>query len=157
VDFSGISKRGYEAEGLCRVLVKELGADEVWQTVVVGAGNLGAALALHEDFGRHGFCICGVFDVDAKKIGRRLGRLAVQSLRDLPAVIGEKKVDVGIIAVPSQAAQSVADLMIASGIRGLLNLTLTHIVAPKRVAVVDARIVASLQELAHAIKMKRGG
>jgi redox-sensing transcriptional repressor len=134
-----------------------LGADAVWSMIVVGAGNLGSALALHEEFGRRGFLLHGIFDTDPRKIGRKFGDFQVQSLDDLPSFVGEKKVDIGIIAVPPAAAQRVADLMIASGIRGLLNLTFSHIVAPRRVSVVDARIVASLQELAHAIKSKGRG
>jgi redox-sensing transcriptional repressor len=152
VDFSGISKRGYETGGLARVLADVLGADTAWKLVVVGAGNLGMALARHEDFARRGFLIRGIFDADPRKAGRRVGRLTVRRMRDLPRVVGAEKVDIGVIAVPAAAAQSVADLLIASGVRGLLNLALQHVAAPKRVKVVDSRIVASLFELAHAIK-----
>jgi redox-sensing transcriptional repressor len=157
LDFSGTSKKGYATGGLKAALDDVLGADAVWSMIVVGAGNLGSALALHEEFGRRGFLLHGIFDTDPRKIGRKFGDFQVQSLDDLPSFVGEKKVDIGIIAVPPAAAQRVADLMIASGIRGLLNLTFSHIVAPRRVSVVDARIVASLQELAHAIKSKGRG
>ena len=78
--------------------------------------------------------------------------LAVRGMDDLPSFVQSERIDIGIIAVPATAAQSVADLLIISGIRGVLNMTLTHIVAPVRVAVIDSRIVASLQELTHAIK-----
>jgi redox-sensing transcriptional repressor len=155
LDFSGISKKGYAVDGLRKELERIMGADKVWNTVVVGAGNLGSALALHEDFARHGFALRGVFDADPKKVGRRFGACVVQPMDELPVIIGEKHVDIGIIAVPASAAQRVADILIASGIRGLLNLTLTHVIAPQRVAVVDARVVASLQELAHSIKSGR--
>lgn len=155
LDFSGTSKKGYATVGLKDALGTVLGADVAWSMIVVGAGNLGSALALHEEFGRRGFNLCGIFDVDPRKIGRKFGDFRVHPMEDLPAFIGEKKIDIGIIAVPASAAQRVADLMIASGIRGLLNLTFSHIVAPRRVAVVDTRIVASLQELAHAIKSRR--
>jgi redox-sensing transcriptional repressor len=155
LDFSGISKRGYEVLGLKKVVGHLLGADEVWHTVMVGAGNLGSALALHEEFARRGFLLCGIFDADPAKVGRKFGAFRVQDMDRLPTVIGEQKVHIGIIAVPAMAAQRVADLLIASGICGLLNLTLTHIIAPRRVAVVDARIVASLQELAYSIMTGR--
>ena len=151
VDFYGISKRGYATEGLAKVLSGLLGADSTWRMVVAGAGNLGRALALHEEFPRRGFIICGVFDVDPRKIGKKIGRLTVQGMKELPAVVGREKVDMGILAVPSAAAQPAADLLIASGIRGLLNLTLTHVVAPRHVPVVASRIVASVLELAHAV------
>jgi redox-sensing transcriptional repressor len=152
LDFSGIAKRGYATDGLEKVLVSVLGADSRWKMVVVGAGNLGKALALHEEFARRGFEIVGIFDSDPRKIGRKVGKLAVQDVLALPSAVGAQGVDIGIIAVPAPAAQGVADLLIASGARGLLNLAMTHIVAPARVPVVDSRVLASLLELSHAIK-----
>mgnify|MGYP001466760858 CR=1 FL=1 len=151
LDFSGTSKRGYATAGLSQVLKGALGADIGWNMVVVGAGNLGRALALHEEFVRRGFNIVGIFDNDPKLVGRRIGRLTVQGMRDMPAVIGEKNVAIGVIAVPAPAAQNVSDILIASGIKGLLNLSLAHLIAPSRVAIIHSRMVASLMELTHAI------
>jgi redox-sensing transcriptional repressor len=155
VDYSGISKRGYETTGLEKVLAGILGADREWKTVVIGAGNLGMALARHEEFLRHGFTMCGVFDSDEKKIGRKVGRLTVRGMRDLPAFVGSEMVQVGVLAVPASAAQSCADLLIASGIKGLLNLSLAHLIAPRTVAVMDSRMIASLIELTHAITLRQ--
>ena len=154
VDYSGISKRGYATAGLKKVLAGILGADREWKTVVIGAGNLGMALVRHEEFQRHGFTICGIFDSDEKKIGRKVGRLTVRGMRDLPAFVGSEAIQIGVIAVPASAAQSCSDLLIASGIKGLLNLTLAHLVAPRAVSVMDSRIIASLIELTHAISSR---
>jgi redox-sensing transcriptional repressor len=151
IDVSGISRKGYQISDLERSLKKILGADLVWKAVVVGAGNLGRALAAHEDFSRKGFEICAIVDRDKSKIGKRVGPLTVQPLRKLPILIGEEGISIGVLAVPESAAQSVADILIASGIHGLLNMSLAHIIAPSRVPVVDARMVASLQELSHSI------
>jgi redox-sensing transcriptional repressor len=123
--------------------------------VVVGAGNLGRALALHDEFQRRGFNICGIFDCDARKIGKKIGRLTIQNVRAIPTVVRNNRIDVGVIAVPAAIAQSVADILIASRIRGLLNMAQTHVVSPRHVPVVDVRIVASLQELAHSISRMR--
>jgi len=152
IQFSGISKRGYECDGLQRVLAQVLGADRTWNMAVVGAGNLGRALALHEEFPRRGFNIVGIFDCAPEKIGIRLGSLCVQSLDALPAFMQEHEIDMGVIAVPAAAAQEVCDLLVRCGVKGLLKLSLTHLAVPKRVCVVDSRIVASLLELAHSIK-----
>lgn len=152
VDFFGVSRRGYEAEGLRRVLAGVLGADKAWRMVVVGAGHLGQALVLHDEFSRRGMKIYGIFDKDPKKVGMKVGKLVVRSMDGLPAFVGQNEVDIGIVAVPAEAAHRVADLLIASGIRGLLNLSLTHIVAPRHVPVVDSRIIASLLQLTHAIQ-----
>jgi redox-sensing transcriptional repressor len=151
IDYSGVAKRGYATHALRRVLEKLLGADREWRLVVVGAGNMGQAISRHEEFQRRGFTICGIFDNDEKKIGRKVGRLTVQGMRELPPFIGAEGADIGVIAVPTAAAQAVADLLIAAGIRGILNLTLAHIVVPSRVAIIDSRIVSNLLELTHAI------
>jgi redox-sensing transcriptional repressor len=152
VSFSGVSKKGYATLGLERVLTGMLGADTVWRCAVVGAGNLGAAIARHEEFARRGFSIQGIFDNDPKKIGKKVGSLVVLPLNDLPGFVVARKTDIGILAVPAAAAQQVADLLIVSGIKGLLNMALTHIVVPQRVAVMDSRIIVSLLELTHLIK-----
>lgn len=155
IDFHGISKRGYETRGFHKVLAKVLGADTVWNMIVVGAGNLGKALALHEEFPRRGYNVCGIFDNDPRKTGRKVGRFTVRHIRNMPRLIKDGKIDVGIIAVPASAAQSVADMLIISRVRGILNMTLTHIIAPKHIVVIDSRIVASLFELSHAITAGR--
>jgi redox-sensing transcriptional repressor len=153
IDFRGISKRGYSTAGLEASLAQTLGADHEVCCVVVGAGNLGRALALHEEFLRQGFKICGIFDNSPALIGKRVGRLVVQPVQELPGVVCGQDVDIGIVAVPHVSAQQVADHLILAGVRGLLNLTTAHIVVPRKVAIVDARILANLRELAYAVKM----
>jgi redox-sensing transcriptional repressor len=152
VDFSGISKRGYETAGLERVLSHLLGADKQWRAIVVGAGNLGRALVLHEEFERRGFEICAVFDSDRRKAGHRLGRHIVLEMDALEDTVRKGHVDIGIIAVPAAAAQDVAERLVKAGVKGLLNLALTHISVTERVAVVDSRVVASLQELTYRVQ-----
>lgn len=154
LDFSGKAKRGYEVEGLEKILTDVLGLDTCTNAVIVGAGNLGRALALHEDFPRRGFKICGIFDSDPKQFGRRLGRLVVQDMGALPGVVRDEGVHIGILAVPASAAQVVAWALVAAGVRGLLNLACAHVAALPGVAIVDARIVESLQELSCAIRMQ---
>jgi redox-sensing transcriptional repressor len=153
IDFSGISKRGYSTVGLETCLAVTLGADHEICCVVVGAGNLGRALAQHEEFPRQGFKICGVFDSSPAVVGKKCGKLLVQGMGDLPGVVCGQDVDIGIVAVPHVAAQQVADHLIVAGVSGLLNLTTAHIIVPKKVSLVDARFLASLRELAYAVKV----
>lgn len=152
LNVSGVTNRGYEAGRLYRGLVEFLGADKTWRVVVVGAGNLGKALALHGNLSRLGFRVCGIFDTDGRKTGKHVGKLMVQSLDDLPRVIRRGRVEIGVIAVPAAAAQPVADVMIVSGIRGIFNLSFAHVIAPRGVKVIEARLVAGMLELGHAIK-----
>ena len=153
IDFSGISKRGYATAGLESTLARTLGADQDICVVVVGAGNFGRALVLHGEFARQGFRICGIFDNGAPVIGKKVGKLRVQPMSALPDVVCGQDVDLGIIAVPQAAAQQVADHFVLAGVRGILNLTTTHLKVPRTVAVVDARVLASLRELAYAVRM----
>ena len=157
LSLAGVSKRGYEIGRLEAALVRELGCETTHRCCIVGAGNLGCALALHGQFAQHGFNICALFDQHPTVIGRKVGRLPVKPMELLERTVQGRRVEIGIIAVPAAAAQQVADRLIISGVRGLLNLAYTHIQAPRRVAVVDARILASLQELAYALRTANGG
>ncbi|MEX2607240.1 MAG: redox-sensing transcriptional repressor Rex [Kiritimatiellia bacterium] len=155
MDLRGISKKGYETSQLEAVLRQILGADRMHRVFIIGAGNLGRALAEHGAFGRRGFEICGLFDVDPNLIGRSVGTTKVMSMDSLLEQSNRVRIDIGIIAVPSQAAQAVADTLVKAGVRAILNLAYKHVQAPPEVAVVDARIMESLQELAYSLgKMK---
>lgn len=156
LDFSGKAQRGYEVDGLEKSLLKVLGLDVGSSAVVVGAGNLGRALALHEDFRRRGFRICGIFDSDPKLHGKKIGRLVVQSMGELADVVKKEGVGIGIIAVPATAVRVVALELISAGVRGLLNLACEHVNVPEDVLIVDARLVESLQELACMMRMRKG-
>ena len=152
LDFSGVSKRGYETEKLEAALRAALGADEKANVVLVGVGNLGRALALHGELERRGFMMCGVFDADPRVVGKKIGSLQVQGMDELASVVKKRNVDIGMIAVPAASAQEVGERLVAAGVKGLLNLTPAHVRAPQHVSVVDARIVASLQELLYFVR-----
>jgi len=150
---SGLSRRGYRVAELERVLARVLGADRTWKVVIVGAGNLGQALAKHGDLQRHGFEICGIFDVDRRVIGRKVGALKVMAFSEVDRVVKERGVRLGIIAVPAWAAQEVADRLVAAGIKGILNLAYANVLVRPGVAVVNARILESLQELVYMVRL----
>lgn len=155
IDFSGISKRGYHVRGLLGVLEDTLGANTIWKVIVVGAGNLGVAIAQNDEFRERGFNIIGVFDKDDAKVGRQVGTLKVQNSSAIKEFVSEQGVDIGIVAVPPGAAQTVADVLIASGVHGILNLSLSHIITPENVPVIEARLTCSLLELSHRIKFAK--
>jgi redox-sensing transcriptional repressor len=101
-------------------LEKILKVDCIWPVVLVGAGNLGHALASYNGFEDRGFRIVGVFDSDESKFGRLVGGLTVQPIHTLASVVREVKCQIGIIAVPAEAAQAVADSMTLAGIKSIL-------------------------------------
>jgi len=156
VDFQGVSKRGYSIMGLESVLARTLGVDRDIVCVLVGAGNMGRALTLHGEFARQGFKIDAVFDNHSAVIGEKVGRLVVLGMDDLESVVRERKAEIGIVAVPHEEAQTVADRLTRAGVRGLLNLTTAHLAVSKGIAVVDMRILASLRELAYSVKSVPG-
>ncbi len=152
IDLRGISKKGYETSQLEAELRLVLGADIRHRVVIVGAGHLGRSLAMHGAFPQRGFEICCLFDKDPSVVGRKFGTVDVMSIDSMGEVARDKKIDIGLIAVPSHAAQEVADALVAVGIRAILNLAYKHIQVPEGVHVVDARIMESLQELAFALR-----
>jgi len=155
MDLRGISKKGYETSQLEAVLRQVLGADIMHRVVIIGAGHLGRALAEHGAFGRRGFEICGLFDRDERLIGQSFGTVDVMSMDTLAEQARNVKIDIGIIAVPSSAAQEVAEQLSAAGVKAILNLAYKHVKVPEGVTVVDARIMESLQELAYVLGKKQ--
>jgi redox-sensing transcriptional repressor len=131
---------GYNIAYLCKQLEKILKVDCVWPVVLMGAGYLGHALAAYNGFENRGFRIVGVFDSDARKVGTHLGdTLVVEPTSNVAAWVRRFKVQIAIIAVPAEVAQSVADTLIEVGIKSILcyaPLTLT-VPAEVRVQYID--------------------
>lgn len=157
LDFSGVSKRGYRTEGLENTLGRSLGADKRARSVIVGAGNLGKALALNGKLPAKGFDICGIFDCNPDIVGEKVGKIRIRPMSNLARVMIRKKIDIGIIAVPAESAQGVADILCLCGAKGLLNLSHAYLKVPQGVAVVDARLITGLQELWHAVQANLAG
>jgi len=161
-DLSHLATRGTRGVGYdVRALIAEtsaiLGLDEGRVVVLVGAGNLGRALAAYEGFAPQGFRLVAILDVDAAVIGTRVGTLAVAHLDTLPAVVRRERVDVGVVAVPGVAAQPVVDAMVAAGLRAILNFAPVHVRVPDGVAVRRVDLSTELQMLSfHRTNGERG-
>jgi redox-sensing transcriptional repressor len=148
LDFSGISKRGYELDKLKQTLSSVLGLDSTYATVIVGAGNFGRALLLHDDFREKGFDIKAIFDNDPKLIGKRIESYYIQSIDKLTAVVKKNKVRIGVIAVPAKTAQEVADMLAAAGVKGILNLSTANVQIPQGKVIINSRIILDFIQLA---------
>lgn len=148
---------GYDIEYLEMAIVKVLGLDVPVHAVIVGAGDLGQALARSLD-GRNSaartFRICGIFDPDPRLHGKKLGNLVVEGTDALPRVVFRESVAIGMVAVAPWAAQRMVTQLVSAGVRGLLNFTSSHVALPATVPVVDAHMLASLQELSGMIRMR---
>ena len=152
LDLTGISKRGYEATVLETVIRDMLKTDKSQSILIVGAGHLGRAMAMHGGFAEHGFEIRGIFDADPKLHGKKVGSIRVEKVSSLKRVARKHGQAIGIIAVPPETAQEVADLLINAGVSALLNMTYKHLRVPEHVHVAETRIIGRLQELVYAMK-----
>ena len=118
----GIRGVGYEVRGLRTRIAAILGLDRDHNVVIVGAGNLGTALADYRGFNTGGFRTIALIDNDPKKIGgRSRGGVPVRSVRDLAGLVQKSGVDLAVLAVPAESAQRALDQVAAAGVRAVLN------------------------------------
>ena len=117
----GVRGVGYNVEHLRFQIRRELGLTRIWPVVIVGAGNLGSALARYGGFDANGFSIIGIYDNDPAKIGTTIGELTVGTMDDLRRDAQEQHVEIGIIATPVPAAQQVAEQLANAGFKSILN------------------------------------
>lgn len=136
---------GYSVPGLIHCIERILRLDEEQPILLVGAGNLGAALVGYPNFRAHRLRIAAVFDNNFVKIGRPFGDLIIEDIARIKEVNAQIGARLGIIAVPAHAAQEVADLLVEAGVTGILNFAPTILRVPEHVHV---RNVSFLQELA---------
>jgi redox-sensing transcriptional repressor len=148
--FGSFGRRGigYDVQTLVDRIQHILGSDHVHRLALVGAGNLGSAIAGYAGLSKHGFIVSAVFDTDPAKIGGRIGDLAVLDMNDLDAAVRRQSISIGVIAVPPEAAQSVADRLAAAGVRVLLNYTPVMVEVPEGVTLHNTDPV---QELLHTL------
>src|SRR5205823_13925982 len=112
---------GYDVEYLLFQISRELGLTQDWPVVIVGIGNLGAALANYRGFSARGFRIVALVDADPAKCGEVVGGLPVEPIEDLPRIVTEREVAIGIIATPATVAQKVAEALVNAGVTSILN------------------------------------
>jgi redox-sensing transcriptional repressor len=144
----GIRGVGYYVKDLRRHLRQILGLDRHLKVVIIGAGNLGLALADYPGFREDGFDIVALFDVSKDKIGGfSRGGIIIRGLRELPRVVERERVEIAVIAVPGAAAQQVVDEVVATGIKAILNFSPVAIRVPDTVKLKSADLTVSLESL----------
>jgi redox-sensing transcriptional repressor len=136
-NFGAFGKKGvgYPIDVLISTIKEALGAVEKQKVALVGAGNLGTAIVEYEGLKKHGFYIDAVFDADPKKIGRKINGIEIKDVRKLKNIIKRRKIQIGIIAVPENAAQKVADMLVEAGVKVIINYAPIFINVPKGVKV----------------------
>jgi len=140
---------GYDVAYLRNQLRNILKVDRVWDMVLVGAGDLGHAIANYGGFEGRGFRVVAVFDSNPQKIGRQLARCEIRDVADLPEVVRDMGVQVGIVAVPASVAQDVVDKLVAGGVKAILNYAPISVIVPGGVHVQHIDPVAHLQRMSY--------
>jgi redox-sensing transcriptional repressor len=144
---------GYRVEDLITQVKRILGTDKIWNVLLVGAGNLGRALLAYRGFEQKGFRLAAVFDADTSKVGKKHGPFNIQPLEELTETIQKQNIRLGIIAVPADSAQSVADQLVAAGLRGLLNFAPISITVPPDVALNAVDLAVQLEQLSFQVSL----
>src|SRR5437867_2418230 len=139
---------GYDVAYLIHQVRRELGLTQHWPIVMAGVGNLGHALANYRGFAERGFRIVALVDVDPAKIGEVVGDLPIRHVDELPKIVREHDVAIGVICTPAAAGQEVADRMVAAGVRSILNFAPVVLAVPTGVSVRKVDLAIELQILA---------
>lgn len=143
---------GYSVDYLYKEINKILGLDREYKTVIVGVGHLGQAITNYTYYYKIGFNIMGLFDVSPEKIGTTINDVEIKSFDELEDFCKKEHVDIGIICVNREGAQSVADKLVAGGVKGIWNFAPIDLEIPKTVALESVHLSDSLHALSFMIK-----
>ena len=148
---------GYEVDYLVYQIRRELGLTHDWPVVIVGAGNLGQALAGYGGFGQRGFPVAGIVDVDEAKVGSVLGGVRVRHIDELPQIVQSKRVNIGVVATPGSSAQDAADRLVKAGVTSILNFAPVVLSVPRAIEVRKVDLAVELQILSYHEQRRAGG
>jgi redox-sensing transcriptional repressor len=144
---------GYRCVDLLERLRMIMGIDRAWPCVLVGAGNIGRALLSYRRFEEDGFEIKAVFDRSREIVGTSIAGHKVRPIDDLVRGVGALKADIGIVAVPADAAPAVAAMLIEARIRGILNFTPCRLDVPASICVRNVDFSVALEQLAFDVSL----
>jgi len=135
--FGSFGKRGvgYDIATLIDRIQHILGSDHGHRIAILGAGNLGSAVANYDGLRSRGFVVAGIFDSDRRKVGQRIGDLIIRDVSELPRVVSEQAIRFGIIAVPPDSAQQAADMLASAGVTVILNYSPSFVTVPEGVTI----------------------
>ncbi len=154
IGYKGKPKAGYSVEGLKNAIEEFLGINYENTAILVGVGHLGSALSQYPGLAQYGLRLVAVFDNDPAKIGNVVGGFTVLPMEGLERVVRSFDIGIAIIAVPRDAAQGVADRIVAHGIRAIWNFAPTRLTVSPGVVVRDENIALGLAILSHYVKRR---
>lgn len=147
--FGGFGQQGYgyNVKYLYKEIENILGLGDNHNIIVIGAGNLGRALARYQDFKARGFNIIGIFDNNPDLVGNDVNGLKVISVKDLPTFIKENNVEIGTIAIPKSEAKKMAQILVDNGVKQIWNFAHTDLHMGEGVVVENVNLTESLMRL----------
>jgi len=155
-NFGGFGQQGYgyNVEYLHSEIGKILGLDTKYNLIIMGAGNLGQALANYVDFERRGFFVQCIFDINPSLIGTKIRGIEIRDAEELESYLKNNKVDIAAITVPKAKAPGIAADLAKLGIKGIWNFAPTDLNLPKDVTVENVHLAESLMKLSYRLAMK---
>lgn len=151
--FGGFGQQGYgyNVEELQKEIGRILGLNQTYNSVIVGAGNLGQAIANYEGFRREGFVLHAMFDVNPRLIGNTIRDIKILDILELGDYVKANGIQLGIICVPKEQSQSVADVMMDNGIRAIWNFAPADVQVRDNVVIENVAISESLYTLTYLL------
>lgn len=152
--FGELGKRGkgYEIEFLINELNHILNVEDIWDMIVIGAGDLGSGLSRYKGFAERGFRVAAVFDIDPQKIGKEIGHLIVKDLVTMCDYVADNNIQIAVLAVPAETAQHVIDDLVEVGITAILNYAPIYIKTPNGIQIEHIDPSVHLQKLSYYLK-----
>jgi len=153
-NFGGFGQQGYgyNVEALYEEISKILGLDREYNTVIVGAGNLGQAIVNYTNFEKAGFKMKAMFDVNPKLIGVKIRDIEIRDADELETFVKENNIDIGIICTTKEQAQIVADQLVRGNVRGIWNFAPADLQVPDHVMLENVHLSDSLFTLSYLLK-----
>ena len=147
--FGGFGQQGYgyNVEYLYTEIGKILGLTTKRTMVIAGVGNLGRSIAGYSNFSKRGFILKGLFDINEKIIGTDFNSITIMPIEQIEEFVRKNKIDIGVLTMPKNNAQQIADMMIAGGIKGIWNFSHTDIEVPEGIVVENVHLSDSLMTL----------
>ena len=152
-NFGGFGQQGYgyNVKYLYSEIAKILGIDRQHNVIIIGAGNLGQAIANYTNFERRGFVIRGMFDINPKLIGVTIRGIEIRMMDELSNFIKENNIEIAVLTIPKTKAIEVADMLVESGIKAIWNFAHTDLELPEDVIVENVHLSESLMRLSYNV------
>lgn len=148
---------GYNVELLYEEIRKILGLDKIYNLIIIGAGNIGQALANYSNFKKRGFNFIGIFDIDCRIVGTKIQDIEVMNTERLEEFIKNNEVDIAVLTLPRNNAVEVVETVIKCGVKGIWNFSHVDLKTPDDVIVENVHLTDSLMTLSYKFRNKDEG